>query len=299
MPSLDPKPLKHFPPTIDEADLALAPEPVTIYGLDGSGGATAVGREILAVNGDTDLSIIPGAAEYTYIDVRNLQAGGNTVITLPRAEDYGAGRILYVNDKLGSVDPETWQPRIRIQAQAGQGIDGKASFLISEKDGFVALRATDPGQIGMQEWQVVAVNPPLNHDSGGFANWTITPMTVGVGQTINWSGAHVYTPLKIEVYSGYAANKFVVRFYPTEAMAIADKSRPLGDAVPANIQVLNEFVVGGDLPAASYGTGGTVSSWTPAGTPRNVMFASYMQVSGTGSRFSATHVYRSIVYTQS
>lgn len=39
--------------------------------------------------------------------------------------------------------------------------------------------------------------------------------------------------------------------------------------------------MGGNLPAASYGTGGTVSSWTPQNTPRNVMFASYMQVDGT------------------
>lgn len=275
--------------------------PIALYGAGGGGvgpeGDVAVGRIILNTEDTLDLSTVSNIDEVTYVDVRG--EARNITITLPDAATYGPGRIIYINDKLGHVVNEDTGLRITVQASGTDGIEGRTSYVIAERRGFVGLRASDTGPVVREEWQVVAANSPLNHTSGGFSNWNgAAVLQPNQGYTSQYVGAHVYTPLKVEVSSSFSANKFVVRYYPTMAMAEADKSRPLGDPVPDSIQVLNEFVVGGDLPRVSYGNGGTVSSWNANGTPTNGRFVSYMLIEGTASRFSATQIHKDMVYYQ-
>lgn len=291
------------PIVIDKtAPASEAPEgaiPVALYGELGGGEGldsdTAIGRAILQVEGSTDLATIPDFAKYSYIDMRGERTSTQTYLDLPRAEDYGEGRILYVNDKLGNVDPDSWRTRIAVRAATGQGIDGSGTRTITEKNGFLALRATKPGPISKQEWQVVGTNSPMHHTNPGFANWHTSDMEVGKGYTNNWYGAHVYVPLSLEVYRTDAVNKFWVRYYPTRAMAEQDKDRVYGTQVPAGVQVMNEFVVGGDAPVKSYGTGGVVSSWDANGNPDNSYFTAVTLIEGTPGSLAMYSVYKDMV----
>lgn len=290
--------LRYVKPTGSEPT-HLEPEPVVIYDLptggEGLDSDTGVGREILSVEGTTDLSTIPDMEKYTYIDVRGDRTTTRVHIDLPKAEDFGSGRILYINDKLGNVDPDTWQTRITVRAATGEGIDGSDTHTITERNGFLAVRATPPGPIGKREWQVVGVNPPEHHTYTGFSNWASTNMEVGESRVITREGSHVFVPLSLEVYASHATNKFWFRFYPTHAMATADKDREFGTPAPAGVSVLNEFIAGGDLPARSFGNGGVVSSWNADGTPRNVCYIAYTLVEGAPGRLAVNGVYKNMV----
>lgn len=292
--------LRYVKPTGNEPT-HLEPEPVIIHDLPTGGGVgfdadTGIGREILQVDGSTDLATVPDFAKHTYVDVRGEATSTGPTITLPKAEAFGEGRVLYIIDKLGHVDGESWLTRIRVEPDPEDGIDGSTAYTITEKNGFVGLRATNHGPLARREWQVIATNPPNHHSSNGFGNWEINPMELNKGYISTWMGAHVYAPLMMQIYDTYASNKFWVRYYPTAAMAAADKDRAFGTEPPDTIHVSAEFVVGGDAPARSYGDNRVVSSWDADGrTPINRRFAVVMQVSGTPSRSSFWTSYKDMV----
>lgn len=296
---LYPKYFRHVDEPVPRHDAEEA-QPITIVNLPTGGGEgkesdAGIGREILNVEGSTDLKTISDFDKYSFIDVRGDRTETYQYIDLPKASDYGAGRVLYINDKLGNVNPDSWSSRITVRAADGEGVDGLATRAITEKNGYVALRATEPGPLPFQEWQVVGENSPKHHTNGGFSNWSQGDISVGEGYVRRVSGAHVYTPIKMELYDGHKANKFVARYYPTQEMAEADKNRGIDTPAPEGINVLNEFIVGGDLPATSYGTGGVVSSWDNKGEPSNTYYITYSMVEGTAGRLSARTYYKDMV----
>ena len=268
--------------------------PIALYGVGGTGvdADTGVGREVLNIEGSTDLATIPDFAKYSYVDIRGERTNQYVTINLPKASDYGHGRILYINDKLGNIDPNTWQTRVTLRTASGEGIDGFAIRSLSEKNGYIALRATNPGTVALREWQVVGENSPVHHTNTAASNWWSTPVEIGKGHVTTFSGAHVYVPLKHELHPSYRANKYWIRHYPTEAMANLDINRAPGEPVPAGVQVMNEFTLGGDLPYTSYGTGAVVSSWENNGKPRNTYIVICTQLTGTPGTLSVDSTYK-------
>lgn len=301
--SYQPKPITVTYVDPDDYQGTLQPQPYQIIGIDPNGEGNsqdiAIGRNILTVDQSTDLAAVDDINDYSFVDVRVGSTTSSITIKLPSAEDYGHGRVLYINDKLGIVDPETYGARIRIEAVAGEGIDGRSAYTIGEKDGYVALRASETPEFGNQAWQVVGANPTANHTNSYFANHVLPAFTeLNKGQVQRWSGAHVYIPLAYEVYSSYAAGKFLIRFYPTEAMANTDKDRAYGDPVPDGITVSSEIVCGGDLGPIGFAPGTAVSSWNASREPVNIRFIVFQQLSGTLSRLSGTATYLDLVQHQ-